>query len=760
MSLLGERIGKIRIIDTLGKGGMGEVYLGYDELLERKVAVKVIHGGDRLNPETKERFVQEAKLLSRLEHPNICRIYDFVEGRGHDYIILELIKGRELTDVASGMNWKTKIRVAEQIAEVLTEAHQNHVVHRDLKPDNVMITREGQVKVLDFGLARVLEDLGPVSGVPEPDIETIRVDLGDRVINVQKPQRMQTGGYCTAQGVIMGTPQFMSPEQARCESVTSASDMYSFGLLLQWLFTGEPAYPRSVTETGLIIRAMKGETLPVKGVDSSLTSLINQLKSLAPEARPIAKDARDRLREISRKPIRRLQAIAMVAFVVLLLAGTVLSTLGFVKARKSEKRALDGEATARETLSLMQEFLSSVDPGQEGRDLKVFDLLQTFRPRLEAMKDRPLIQASLFETYATTYRGLGMWEEARRCAQESLDIRLTMLGRDHPDTLRVQHILARVLWSLGKYAQSERILSDVVMAYQRTRGDEAPETLESMGELSRTLRVLTRYDEAEFFGRKALDGMRRVLGTQDPRTLTYIRVLGNTLWDQGRFEEAEAIQREGWEMRRRALGPDHPNTLMSEFYVTLAIREQGRYQEAVDMLEQLNGRLERVLGPQHMVPPFALCNMGYALAHLGRLEEAEKVCRQGAHRLAAMLGEEHPNTAAGYWYLAEILNRCGNRDEAETWFDKAIAIYGRSLGESHPYRLLAMGGRAANLLDLGHLAEGKQLLWETLETQSRILGEHHPWTQRTLKTYQAMQQTDKNGTNSDTHARQEPNAQP
>jgi len=157
MSMVGKTLGHIRIEGLVGRGGMGEVYRGYDDTLQRKVAVKAVAPTQHLTPERKARFLREARALSRLEHPNICKIYDFIESGGTDFLILEFIEGQTLGQaVRTGIDKPDKLRIARDIAQVLAVAHGKGIVHRDLKPANIKLTPDGEVKVLDFGLARFL----------------------------------------------------------------------------------------------------------------------------------------------------------------------------------------------------------------------------------------------------------------------------------------------------------------------------------------------------------------------------------------------------------------------------------------------------------------------------------------------------------------------------------------------------------------------------------------------------------------------------
>ncbi len=155
MELIGRRFGHIRVTEVVGSGGMGDVYAGYDEKLERRVALKVLNADQRLDEEARQRLLREARALSKLEHPNICRIHDYIETGDVDLLVLEYIDGRTLHDALSdNLPRSEKLRIAVAIAEVLVRAHRAGIVHRDLKPENVMLTRTGEVKVLDFGLAR------------------------------------------------------------------------------------------------------------------------------------------------------------------------------------------------------------------------------------------------------------------------------------------------------------------------------------------------------------------------------------------------------------------------------------------------------------------------------------------------------------------------------------------------------------------------------------------------------------------------------
>jgi serine/threonine-protein kinase len=332
MELIGRRFGHIRVTEVVGQGGMGDVYGGFDETLERKVALKVLNADQRLDDEARERLLREARALSKLEHPNICRIHDYIESDQVDLLVLEYIDGTTLFDTPNGtMSRSEKLRIAIAIAEVLITAHRGGILHRDLKPENVMLTKTGEVKVLDFGLARWLHGTRKSSGrQASAHLQVVRGAPGAVVagetVALSVPRAVPGSGRREAArtpvGITLGTPLYMSPEQARGETLTSASDMFSFGLLLQWLFTGKDPHPIDVTAREAILRVARGDTLPVEGAPKDITALINRLKQLAAADRPTAIETLERLQYLDNKPQRiARRGIAAAVALVLLVGG-------------------------------------------------------------------------------------------------------------------------------------------------------------------------------------------------------------------------------------------------------------------------------------------------------------------------------------------------------------------------------------------------------------------------------------------------------
>ncbi len=278
----GDKIQRILIIKLIAKGGMGSVYLAYDERLKRNVAVKTIRSDLMKNKASRQRFEQEAQILSQINHPSICQIYDYIEAEQGDLLVLELVQGCTLK--SCNLSYDDLLETLIQISSALCAAHAKGVVHRDLKPDNIMLSDEGQIKVLDFGIAKsqainaTQKTINEVEGSPEPISQNI-----------------------TKIGSLMGTLVYMSPEQASTLPITEASDMYSLGIIMQELLTGESAYRLENTED-LRNQVINATPVPADSLSQDFQQLILALTQKTPSKRPGAEQVLARLKKIKQKP--------------------------------------------------------------------------------------------------------------------------------------------------------------------------------------------------------------------------------------------------------------------------------------------------------------------------------------------------------------------------------------------------------------------------------------------------------------------------
>ncbi len=259
---LGRRVGHVRLVELLGEGGMGRVYKGFDEWLQRPVAVKTLLGSERLPAVTRERLLHEARALSRIEHPNVCRVYDLFDDGGYSWLAMEMVEGTLLHRYLEGRSLPDHIAVATGVARALVALHEAGVVHRDVKPSNVVVDASGTPKLLDFGISLV---------DPEP----------------------QTDGGSAARVSLAGTPGFMSPEQRNGEAVGPATDVFSFGLVLRQCFEALSDGSQAVAEASAL---------------RHLDELVDSMTELDPEHRPSARDVLRRLLGIAGQPRARARA--------------------------------------------------------------------------------------------------------------------------------------------------------------------------------------------------------------------------------------------------------------------------------------------------------------------------------------------------------------------------------------------------------------------------------------------------------------------
>ncbi len=297
----GTMLGAIRVEELLGAGGMSEVYRGVDTAAGRPVALKVIRKLRRLNPLAQARFRREARILARLDHPGVCKVYDLLVDDDKDIMVLELVVGRTLRSLlAARLPEDEALRLGRGAAVVPAAAHAAGIVHRDLKPENIMVTGDGTVKILDFDLAR------PVEG-GESDLVTL-VEAVTREV-LERGDHDADAETETRCGAIVGTVLYMSPEQARGEPLTVAADLYSLGVMLHEMLAGTHPYPGKVGVQARLLQVAEGRTLLLEHRDRALVRLVERLKSPAPATRPAAVTVVERLAAARRRRARRARGL-------------------------------------------------------------------------------------------------------------------------------------------------------------------------------------------------------------------------------------------------------------------------------------------------------------------------------------------------------------------------------------------------------------------------------------------------------------------
>jgi len=726
-------IGRYRILRLLGEGGMGAVYEAEQEQPRRTVALKVIKPG-LATPELLRRFEQESQALGRLQHPGIAQIYEAGTANSgfgpQPFFAMEFIEGESLLQYAEAHQLKTRQRLElmAKVCEAVQHAHQRGVIHRDLKPGNILADMNGQPKVLDFGVARVT-DSNPKA--------TRQTDVGR----------------------LVGTLAYMSPEQVLADSleVDTRSDVYALGVILYELLVGRAPYTvsRNIPEAVQTIR--EEDPAPLSSISRNYRGDIETIVAKALEkdkarryasAAGLAGDIRRYLTDepiLARPPsatyqlqkfARRHKALVtgVVAVFVVLIAGIIVSTWEATRARRAEQAATAQAATAKAVNDFLQnDLLAQASAKAQARpdnkpdpDLKVRTALDRAGGRITGkFTGQPLVEASIRQTIGKTYRDLGLYPDAQRQVERALDLRHRILGEEHPDTLATMNELATLYRDQGKYPQAERLFTKVLEVRRRALGEEHPDTLATINDLAVLYRRQGKYAQAEPLFTKILEVRRRVLGKDRPETLTTMNDLGVLYTSQGKYALAESLLTKALEVKRRTLGEEHPDTLINMNNLGQVYQYEDKYADAELLYAKVAELHRHVLGEDHPEALISMNNLAQIYLYQGKYAQAGPLFSKILEVRRRVRGDEHPETLVTMNDLAVLYTYQRKYAQAEQLFTKVLEVKRRVLGEGHPETLISMDNLAFLYRNQGKYALAEPLNIKALTLQRRTLGAEH-----------------------------------
>ncbi len=730
---VGDTIGHLRVTAELGEGGMGRVLLARDDRLERDVALKTVRVGGTLDTAGRARLRREARVLSRLDHPAICQLYDLLEIGGEVLLVMERVEGESLAArlARDRPPRREALRIAEQVAAALAVAHAVSVVHRDVKPDNVMVRPDGSVKVVDFGIARTEREMA--------------TDLGAAATPPVDPEGL------TVTGELLGTPRWMSPEQARGETATAASDMYSFGLLLHALVCDTPPYPLGLSAEETWRKAMWGDVRPPRLADPALRSLLQDLEAQEPGARPSAVEALERLRRILDRPRRRLVRGAAIAAVAGLVVGGIVSTVGLHQARRSleiarvaEAAAAREAATARAVADFLADVFVVADPHSGGGgDVTARDILAAGAERIgRELADQPLLRARLMTTIGEVATRIGLYDQAEPLIDGGLAIRRAALGPTDPEL--ADSLLARAnLWrETGRHDLASPLYRQVVEIRRAATGDGSAETAAAVNYLARNAWDRGQWGEAETLYREAIAILEDTEGVAATSLAHPLNNLGLVYWKQARHDEAEVLLRRALEIRRGAYGEIHPDVAGSLNNLGNLLRDSGRYDEAARMLAESLALHEEMLGPDHMYTLDTVNNLAIVHARSGRFDDAARLYRRALEGFERTFGPGSERVANQLLNLGSLEIRRGRPEAALPLLERAGEVYLATIGREHPVAAYPIASAADALRDLGRHEEAERRYREALAIQEALLRPGHPDLVETLEGYAVMLERD------------------
>jgi serine/threonine-protein kinase len=727
-----DRIGLYRVLGRLGRGGMGEVLLAEraDGLFEQRVAIKLLRRG-MASDEVLERFSRERRILARLEHPHIARLLDGgATEDGRPYFVMELVEGQPITDYCRerDLSVEGRLGLLQDCCDAVAAAHRNLVVHRDLKPSNVLVTKEGEVKLLDFGIAKLL---GPE-------------DTGEAAAETRTEMRVLT-------------PAYAAPEQVLGEPVTTATDVWALGALAYELLTGTLPQKREGRSAAALAAAVAEDVTerPSQRVSREPLAALPLLRPTEGDRRRLAKRLRGDLDNVllaalRRVPERRYASVTALAgdlnrhregqpvkarpdtfgyrvgkFVrrnrigvaagVLVIASLVTGlAVAAWQARRAEVHAKTAAAAARRAEGV-KEFLIGLfevaDPEQaSGGSVTASELLDQAGKRLQTeLSSEPDIQADLLEAVARIDKGLGRLDTAEALAKRSLAIRERILPSGDAGIGRSRAIVGAVKMSKGQLDEAEK---EITAALNVLRAAEAPDSLATARAQSDLGQVLFWKGDAEGAlksERGVYETYRRVLGDDNAQTAMHLRNLAVLLDDLDRVDESEKAYRDSQATLVRQLGPDHVNLGYS--YVNLAVLLSGRRGQAAEAEALYKRGLEirrKALGSTHPTVGQALQLTALFYLNQGRLDESEATYRE-ALALFRAIDPKHFEVGKCLNGLALIDSRRRRYAEAEKTMEEVEALFREVLGEKHSFTWQVRGNRASQIRFQGRLEEAETL---------------------------------------------------
>ncbi|NOT35039.1 MAG: serine/threonine protein kinase, partial [Candidatus Eisenbacteria bacterium] len=632
------RAGAWRLVEPLGEGGMGDVWLAEraDGAYEQRAAIKLVRAGLR-SFDLIARFLRERQVLAQLTHPNIARLLDGgTTEDGTPFLAMEFVAGQPIHTwcLERSLPLAERLRLFAQVCDAVRFAHANLVIHRDIKPGNILVTSEGRPVLLDFGVAKLLE----------PDSrDGLRTQADDRIL----------------------TPDYAAPEQLRGDPITTATDVWGLGMLLLELVTGKQAFrsegrPFAEVERRLVewqpprpsdrvadrslARALRGDLDAIvltalhhdparryRSADQLAADIDRFLRGLPIEARPDS--ARYRIAKFVRR--HRLPVAAATALALTLAAFAAVATLQARRIALERDHARAEETRATRVLSMLVELFEVSNPRNHpgGDSLRVGDLLKLFESRIEGATDQPLIQGRLWETMASIHGSRSQLAAQRAALDRALTAARTARSEDLALRIRVAQavLAARLEGQDVAVPRLEAALADHVARY----GADDVRTADAMAWLGG---IHPEREKRVALLERAYAIRQRIEPSGSVEMAAVLNSLAGNRWAEGAFDRALTEYDRGIAMLSRFVSADNPELLTIRFNRADCMASTGSFEDALPELCDVLARRRRVLGSENTATAASLMSLGQLYSNLGRHAEAADTIRAGLATLLRVFG--------------------------------------------------------------------------------------------------------------------------
>lgn len=789
---IGKEFGAYRILESIGEGGMGTVYKAErtDGEFHHTVAIKLIKQGVD-SKENIRRFKMEREVLARLNHPNIAQLFDGgVTPEGIPYLVMEFVDGVPIDQYCNKhrLTIDERLNLFKKVCAAVQYAHNNLVIHRDLKNQNIFVNQNGVVKILDFGVAKLLAD--PLDGTT--------------LVETQPGQRFWT-------------PQYAAPEQVKGAAITTATDIYTLGILLYKLLVD--AYPLDLKEKNLmeisravqeeaavppskkiqqedlktcaylrristseLVKTLSGDldALTLKAIRKepeyryhSVGQLLDDLDNYQKKLPLVARN--DTIKYRIGKLFRRHKMGISVAAVFLILAIGFAVFYSYRITAERTQAQLEAEK-ATEVTEFMLGLFEAGNPNEAmGDTLTARHLLRLGTEQARALNRQPEVQAQMLGVIGRAYYSLALYENADTLFTQALQINRQTYGEVHPEVAKSQRNIADLYRAQGVFNIADSLYSEVLVMQENLFGEDSPEIAQTLNSLAITLRHMGEYETADSLYNKALTIRKTSLGTSHPLVSESLSGLASTRYFLGDYETSENYYREALQIQRNTLpenhsriattlndlgalldskadyeaaeslylealqiqtalyGDVHPYVALTMNNLAVTMANQGKMKEAQETYHKVLEIQRKLLGEQHPRIALTLNNLGMSFYFNGDYASAEPYLREAVVMSEAILDKNHPDVGSNLNNLAQTLFNLGQLTEASQLQERAVSIHQRAFTKPHP-RLARSIHNLAKIKVKQHLfAESERLFLEALEQRVELLGNDHPDTQTSFR---------------------------
>ncbi len=753
----GERIGPYRVLHLLGEGGMGTVFLAEraDDQFKQQVAIKLVRRG-LLSRSVQSRLRIERQILATLDHPNISKLLDGgTTAEGTPYIVMEYVDGQPIDVYCDehGLTVDERLQLFRAVCSAVHCAHQNLVVHRDLKPSNILVTKDGIPKLLDFGIAKLLDE-----------------------------RHLQQTLAVTQADLRLMTPDHASPEQVRGDPITTASDIYVLAVLLYGLLTGYKPFTLRSNRLAELERAIcEYPPLPpsdvfghaVKADASEMARIAQCRRTTLPKLRRRLRGDLDNimLMALRKEPERRYSSVEQLSadvdrclrglpvlarsdawtyrtskfvrrhfIVVCLSAAFIASLIGFavttyVQSRRiAQERDLAAQqrsvaelqrGRAESVSSFMVELFRLSDPSEaRGNEVKAREILDRGAARIRTeLKNQPELQSTLMETIGLVYLSLGLTAEAEPILQQSLSVRRSFFGYDNEAVARSLTGLAEVYRDQGNLKKAQQLAEESLAISRKLTGPDSLATAKALSDLAIVLYNAGDLDTSQSLLNQSLNIYSTHLGGNNVQTVPVLDMLGRVEDTRGNYDAAEKLVRRALELQRASVGDEHPRYIQRLHNLAIELQRKGDLAAAEALFRDAFDRYQRILGPNHPETADAMSNLASLLLQKGDFGEAHKLFEKSLSLNRQYRGERHYMVGYALVNLGRLSVSEHKPAEAERYFRDGLAIYSETLPENHLYTAGALYHLGHVLLARNNPAEAEPFLTKALKIWTQQLGE-------------------------------------